>query len=75
MAGTQRGAINKHNLTPHHRRIVTDLKKYNSIQNTDKSHGREQSLKVPWESQIERERKERRKEEKKPSKEDLGTSS
>ena len=44
-------------------RIITDLKKYNSIQNTDKSHSREYSLKVPWESQIGRDRKERRKRE------------
>lgn len=42
-------------------RIITDLKKYNTTQNTDKSHGREQSLKVPWESQIGREKKRNRK--------------
>lgn len=46
-------------------RIIRDLKKYNSIQNTDKSHSREYSLKVPWESQIGRDRKERREREKK----------
>ena len=34
-------AINKYNLTLGHMRIITDLKKYNTIQNTDKSHGRE----------------------------------
>lgn len=61
MAGTQCSAINKHNLTLGHIRIITDLKKYNTIQNTDKSHGREQSLKVPWEGQIGREKRERRK--------------
>lgn len=61
MAGTQCSAINKHNLTLGHMRIITDLKKYNTIQNTDKSHGREQSLKVPWEGQIGREKRERRK--------------
>lgn len=62
-------AINKYNLTLGHMRIITDLKKYNTIKNTDKSHGREQSLKVPWEGEIGRGKKERRKrEEKKPSK-------
>lgn len=49
-------------------RIIRDLKKYNSIQNTDKSHSREYSLKVPWESQIGRDRKERREREKKKKK-------
>lgn len=38
MAGTQHTAINKHNLTLVHMRIVADLKKYNTIQTTDKSH-------------------------------------
>lgn len=45
-------------------RIITDLKEYNTIQNTDKSRGREQSLKVPWDGQRGREKKERRKREK-----------
>lgn len=51
MAGTQHGAINKHNFKVGHVRIIIYLKKYNTIQNTDRSHKREQSLKVPWESQ------------------------
>lgn len=65
MAGTQCSAINKHNFTLGHMRIITDLKKYNTIQNTDKSHGREQNLKEPWEGQIGREKKKGGKEGKK----------
>lgn len=48
MVGTQHSAVNKHNLTLGHMRIISDLKKYNTVQNTDRSHNREQSVKLPW---------------------------
>lgn len=41
-------------------RIISDLKKYNTIENTDRSHNREQSLKVPW--RVRKGRKKKKKE-------------
>jgi hypothetical protein len=54
VAGTQCSAVNKHNLTLGHIRLII-IKEILHHQNTDRSHNREKNLKVPWEGKIERE--------------------
>lgn len=62
VVGTQHRAGNKAQMTQGHTRVTTKSKKYNTTQNTSRSHNRQQISHVPWESKRGREEgKERRK--------------